>query len=205
MIYPGRRICPSGTLGLGALACALLALSAGFSVTGCSDAPSSTQFGDTRFTDVRESRKLFESAMGLLGNLQQYDEFNNQQALEQIFIRLNQWVAHEQPEIDWKEDPLIEQLPEPYRRLPVVGTLEATEFQVYDGAALREALWLRKVVDSVRGEQANDLARATRLFDWVVRNIQLDRPSRDDREKSGMMSLPWHALLLGHGDANVRS
>ena len=51
-----------------------------------------------------------------------------------------------------------------------------------------------------RREAATDFDAAVALFDWTVRNIQLDAP-----ERAVMIQHPWQALAYGHGTAAHRA
>lgn len=50
----------------------------------------------------------------------------------------------------------------------------------------------------------DDLNLAMRLFDWTVCHIQLD-PSAKGEKEVPLVRLPWHTLLLGHGQAIDRA
>lgn len=73
---------------------------------------------------------------------------------------------------------------------------------------LREAIWLRDISQAAGGGTNDNLELAARLFDWVVRNIQLDaEPMQTDGQASAstLPLLPWQTLLLGHGLAADRA
>ena len=86
--------------------------------------------------------------------------------------------------------------------------VEDLAFSPSTGAALREAVWFRNVSRWVVGEDRGDpLQAAIRLFDWTVRNIQLDNePTRQGGEAPEVIL--WHAwetLLFGHGSVRDRA
>jgi len=120
--------------------------------------------------------------------------------LGQIVDRLNHWVQGQSLPADWQPDPMLRELPEPLARLPLVQQIARKQFVPYDGYVLQEALWLREVAARVRGETHDELAAAERLFDWTVRNIQLEIP-RPDR----LPQLPWETLFFGRGTALERA
>jgi len=91
-------------------------------------------------------------------------------------------------------------LPKPLQELPQVKDLGKMEFSRFDGFALQEAVWLRDVSLSARGDVVDDLDRARNLFDWTVRNIQLEA-DRLDR----IPQLPRETLLFGRGTASERA
>ena len=120
--------------------------------------------------------------------------------LRQVVDRLNQWLASQEPPADWQLDPLVAQLPPSLRKLPPLEDAAAWEFSSYDGFMLEEAVWLSNLSDWARGKTLDDLDRARKLFDWTVRNIQLD-PDAVERTRL----LPREVLLLGHGSAMERA
>ena len=105
--------------------------------------------------------------------------------LGQIVDRLNQWVHAQQPPADWKPDPMAAALPKPLAGLPQLKDLGGMEFSPFDGYFLQEAAWLRDVSLGTRGDVLDDLERAKSVFDWTVRNIQLEAgPARTARRSS---------------------
>lgn len=122
------------------------------------------------------------------------------ETLHQVVDRLNQWARAQQPPADWKLDPMLVGLPKPLGELPAVKNLAAVEFSQFDGFELQEAVWLRDIGRWARGNTLDDLDRARSLFDWTVRNIQLDADGSDR-----IPQFPWETLLLGHGTASERA
>ncbi len=120
--------------------------------------------------------------------------------LRQIVDRLNQWIRPQRPSADWKPDPMIATLPKPLAGLPQVRNLGQMEFTRFDGYALQEAAWLRDVSLWARGDMLDDLERAKSLFDWTVRNIQIE-PESPKR----IPLFPWETLFFGRGTATERA
>jgi tetratricopeptide (TPR) repeat protein len=120
--------------------------------------------------------------------------------LDQAVERLNQWVKLQSPPEKWQLDPLVASLPPSIQELPQAKDLDKMHFSTYDGFALVEAVWLRDVGKWAKGKSVDDLEQARRLFDWTVRNIQLD-PSSPDH----IPQVPWETLLLGRGTAMERA
>lgn len=171
---------------------------------GCRDDSTASRAAQDDVTvDPEQSEKLFDYSLDLLNHLDDYNEFNNDRALEQIVARLNEWAAHRKSDASWQLDPLVETLPAAYARLPVVADLAGTRYLPYDGPALRSAVWMRNVSRQARGEQIGDVQRAASLFDWTVRNIQLEPPRVD--EADAPIQLPWHTLLFGRGSTLDRA
>jgi tetratricopeptide (TPR) repeat protein len=128
----------------------------------------------------------------------------DQRVLQQMVERLNQWLRQSQPKTEWQADPLLETLDvelatdEKLAPFVTAADLGKPSFEDYDGRLLQEAVWLRDISRWAQGKEFDAVARATSLFDWTVRNVQLDaanaRPLR-----------PWQVLMYGHGTAEQRA
>jgi tetratricopeptide (TPR) repeat protein len=118
-----------------------------------------------------------------------------------LVSQLNQWIVLQSPLSDWRRDAMLDTLPEPLRKAPQLRNLDAMAFARADGIDLRQAIWLRDASNWSAGATQDDLERARRLFDWVVRNIQLDAPDDTD----AVPRLAWQTMLLGHGGALDRA
>jgi len=208
----------------------LLPLAAGCS--GCGDSAASRRSDSEKPTE-QLSEELFAWAIGNLNRLEEFDtgdmlpeivkrlEQPNAPAeggalmqtwpmpemLRQVVNRLNQWIRARPPAADWQADPIIETLPEPLGELSQVRELGKLEFSTYDGFALREVVWLRDVSAWARGDELNDLDRAGRLFDWTVRNIQLESALAQpgDEPAARVPLLPWETLMFGRGTGAQRA
>ncbi len=168
-------------------------------------------------SDAGESvpRNLFDSATDTLDRLERFD---TDPALKLVLDRLNQWIGLDPPKEPWELDPLLETLPdEPagLKDLPLIETAGVLKFQPEDGNHLLETSWLRNIARGARGTQSDDLSRATQLFDWTVRNIQLEdwsirdkgriayRPAKIENardKKHDISYLARDVLLFGRGD-----
>ncbi len=128
-------------------------------------------------------------------------------ALVQLVDRLNQWWRN-LPESDdsWQADPLVEKIPAEIREADTLfpllagNSLAENGFEVWEGRLLQEAIWLRDISTWARADGLSDLEVASALFDWTVRNIQLDIPSN-----AVIIHHPWQALMYGHGTAEHRA
>ncbi len=120
--------------------------------------------------------------------------------LRQVVDRLNQWIQSQSAPPGWSIDPMLATVPEKYRQLSEVKDLAAMRFSRFDGYALQEATWLRDIAASNKGELLDELQRAKNLFDWTVRNIQIE--PNDPRRPP---QLPWETLLHGRGTALERA
>jgi hypothetical protein len=132
----------------------------------------------------------------------------NEALLDKITERLSTWVQDHAESVEWAADPMIETLPEDLRGIAPMKRLPALDFNADDGQALREALWVKTVSDSLSAETTGDLAAAEQMFDWVVRNIQLDGPGPLETgpvKPPVLRQFPWQAMLYGHGTAEERA
>ncbi len=120
--------------------------------------------------------------------------------LRQVVSRLNQWVDTLAKSGSSTRDKMLGELPAGLAKLPMVAEMDDSHFSSYDGYALMEAVWARDVARWAKGNTSDELLTARNLFDWTVRNIQLDY-DRPDRAPQ----VPWETLFLGHGDALERA
>lgn len=171
--------------------------------------------------------------------LRQLDEFEPEQTITQITYHLNQWLGKQRnANVDWLRDPLLSDATlGDLRRLPSLSELERWDLSLHDVRYLRESRWLRDIADTSGGqlpppelvdwlsaigeklgaEDAARLRQAAVLFDWTVRNIQLDAfvdtsqapqvalPAAQAIPGPGYLFYPWQSLLFGHGDAWLRA
>jgi tetratricopeptide (TPR) repeat protein len=129
----------------------------------------------------------------------------DKRVLKQMTERLNQWMRLSNPKIKWQADPLVStldaELAADDRLAPLITpkALAAPAVQPHEGRLLQEAVWLRDVARWSQGESFDDLARGTALFDWIVRNIQLDA---DDKQSPFR---PYESVVFGRGTAEQRA
>jgi tetratricopeptide (TPR) repeat protein len=186
-----------------------------------------------------------------LDMLERLDEYDANQARPQMLYHLNRWISDQSPDKQWLADPLVGRLPSTLRTIRSLEDLSKLEFSSEDADFLREAVWLRDVArwvsqrpadhsldarvaeatSSLEEAEAERLTAALRLFDWTVRNVQLDEllPYPKDTVAGpaatpgaaplqanapaplrgaagpGYTLYPWQVLLYGHGDAWQRS
>ncbi len=160
---------------------------------------------DDRLKEINEKLRLYaERRLPPVG----WQPSPDAQVLSQIVAWLNQWLRQSEPKTDWvaaASDPLLDGLDaklladEQLAPLISAEALAATSFQPYDGRLLQEAVWLRDISRWAPADNFNDLDRASALFDWTVRNVQLEA---DDSRKAHR---PWQVLLYGRGTANQRA
>lgn len=167
--------------------------------------------------DRRQSADIFAYISGLLNGLGEFDSAISQTddiyrlnlaALRMIdggvpstlLSQLNQWSRLQSPLIGWQREPLLDTLPSELREMPQVTGIDSLSFVPADGVELRQTVWLREISTWASGEAHDDVERASHLFDWLIRNIQLDA---DD--EAVPYRLPWQSLLLGHGTAEERA
>jgi tetratricopeptide (TPR) repeat protein len=153
---------------------------------------------------------------------------------------LNQWLAREaRGSSDWKRPALLQYLPKSLAGIQPLSELERMRFTDDDIHFLHGQIWFRDIARRVtkntpsgfvgertESQRANlpekegkSLANALVLFDWMVRNIQLEKfpaeesagegpadalPSQRGVPGPGYQRYPRETLLLGRGDAYER-
>ena len=177
--------------------------------------------------------EALHSAITLLNTPEQMDD--DDKASEQIVDSLNQWrrltreaeksattdvgapsaSKSDDEKTDDREpsgklsNPLIEALPDKLKSTRWVRRLNNDMFDPqYDGTFLREAALLRDVASHAAGESHDDLARAESLFDWTVRNIQLEpQPLADSQLEEQWLArhLPIETVFYGRGTWRQRA
>jgi tetratricopeptide (TPR) repeat protein len=155
---------------------------------------------------------------------------------------------------EWQPDKLLAGVPRALQNTPGLSTLDRLEFmergpvpgdpQPADLTFLQQALWQYDIASRVRREppparlaawlkeieknvgllEAERLAAAERLFDWTIRNVQLDPlpppakgiqatagesvvpsvPAALGEVGPGYAHTPYELLVQGHGDAHER-
>lgn len=157
---------------------------------------------DDRLEEIHEELQRYaERRLPPLG----WEPSPDEQVFVQIVAWLNQWLRQSEPKSDWQRDPLLDSLdPQLLADAELKSKLTAPElaaqvFEPYDGRLLQESVWLRDISRWAQGEDFNDLARATALFDWTVRNIQLEP------EENAPPRRPWRTLVEGRGTAEERA
>ena len=150
-----------------------------------------------------------------IGQLMQYQTYRlpplgwepspDAKTLAQIVVWLNQWLRQSNPKSEWRVEPLLQSLsPEllddaqlaPHLSNEALG---ATAFEPHEGRFLQEAVWHRDIARWARGESFNNVDRAMALFDWTVRNVQLEA------DAAALPHRPWKVLAYGRGTAEQRA
>ncbi len=160
-----------------------------------------------RTVDVRQKdvvRRLDDYATRRIPALG-WEPAPDEKVIAQIHDWLNQWIRQSNPPSDWKREPLLDSLPEELRAdqevkaVLSVEKLAAKSFEPHESRIVQEAVWLRDISRWAHGEAFDDVGRANALFDWTVRNIQLES------EADAVPHRPWHTLLYGRGSADQRA
>jgi hypothetical protein len=175
-------------------------------VAGCSRPASSDQprlRSDTVLERARHDEAL-EYALQALRDLERYDL---PETIRQMIDRLNQWIQDQKPLENWQVDPLVETLPEGLRNLLPELHLEQMKFAQEDASFFREVVWLRNIAHWAHQGAVDPLGQAEALFDWVVRNIQLESVPVVAPGSQAVRVLPWawETLLFGRGTAMDRA
>ncbi|HVT28133.1 MAG TPA: transglutaminase family protein [Lacipirellulaceae bacterium] len=157
---------------------------------------------DIRLRDIHEKLSIYQVyRKPPLG----WEPAPDEAVLTQVMAWLNQWVRQSDPKTDWQLDPVIQTLPAELRNDKELAEyfkpdeLAARKFHPYDGRLMQEAVWLRDISRWAHGDSFNDVSRAAALFDWTVRNIQLEPDNETIPDR------PWQTLLYGRGTAAQRA
>ncbi len=193
---------------------------------GCHPTDPESSLPDPMSTHRAQDNTQLQQALGFLNRL---DEFDQMTAQAEILRSLQDWLGRQTFDPDWSPDPLREQLPDSYLALVAPELLAQQQLEPYDAMALQEATWLRDIAysvvqreqlspgiatllseinDTVVPQHARDIGRAVRLFDWTVRNLQLDRdvhPGDTHRFNSDVILYAWECLLFGRGTSAEKS
>jgi tetratricopeptide (TPR) repeat protein len=136
-------------------------------------------------------------------NLNHLEDFPPEQMLPLLRDHLNHWRRAAKPEIRWQPDPVVDTLPKALRDLPEVKRIDATDFDLRNMEFLIECIWLRDIARTARGEGFDDVAIASRLFDWTIRNLQIEPETADN---GGVVNQSLsEILLLGRATALERA
>jgi tetratricopeptide (TPR) repeat protein len=219
-------------------------------LTGCREQPALTSLD--RPAAVTKSEEAADLRLALESLRKLAEGADNQAALRTIFY-LNQWLSSDPAgSAAWKADRMLDSLPRTFRNTPGLERLEKLQFSATayaqwldDISFLQQNLWLHDIAQRARQEppppslrpwlkemeqslgvsEAEQLAIAERMLDWITRNIQLDplpATPRDPLATAGSSNeaqvaaargqlgpgygrLPLETLLYGHGDAHERA
>lgn len=160
------------------------------------------RYADDRLQELHEKLRVYEVyRRPPLG----WEPAPDEPVLTQVMDWLNQWIRSSNPKTDWKREPLLDTLRADLRSDKQLAeyispdALAAPGFQPADARLLQETVWLRDISRWAHGDKFDDLSRATALFDWTVRNIQLEADDNASPHR------PWQALLYGRGTAEQRA
>ncbi len=186
---------------------------------------------------MQADRDYLERAVDYLGRLEVFDQ---QQGKLQTAYYLNRWLDTVADDADWQATGVLDDLPEHLRTIGPLRDLDKRQITTEDVLYLREASWMRSLaewvteaassqvsdewwteLEAARGEpHAYDVWVAWQLFDWTIRNIQLEPlldhpaggPYGDSAEVlsraepgPGYRTFPWQTLMFGRGDAWQRA
>ena len=132
--------------------------------------------------------------------LERCDEYELEHVTTRVVERLNQWLEFRRSARSWKlPQVVVRYVPSDIQRQLGFSRLGRLQFEHHEGVALLESVWLRWISEqAVRqqspGETQDSLQVAQRLFDWTVRNIQME-----DVGEREVYELPWQTLLFGRG------
>lgn len=179
----------------GIAACLIMVLFIWATSSGESSSPRRTQQTSAAI-DHRIQDDLLEY---VVTNLDSLEDYNYREVSDQIVQRLNQWIETVDTPGRSPLNPRLADLPADLRHPLASNSVESLRFQPYDATFLMQAIWLRDISNKLAEGGYDDLDLANRLFDWTVRNIELD-PDDQNHPNSA-----WNTLLTGHGTAMDRA
>lgn len=162
------------------------------------------RFSDRRMREIRTRlNRYLEKPDTVIG----WEPSPDESALVQLTDRLNQWWRNLHDEsASWESPPLLDSLPaelvadNSIAQLWQAISLTEAGFEPWESRLLQQSVWLRDISAWAKNNALTDLELAKALFDWTIRNVQLDPPAEDS-----IVHHPWQALMYGHGTAEDRA
>jgi tetratricopeptide (TPR) repeat protein len=184
------------------------------------------------------SQQRAEILVGTMETLFNLDQYELGQAEQLVMSRLNQWVRGQEIKVPWQREPRLDHLPSRLMSIRGVQSLDDESFLYeHDFAFLREAVWMHRIANHVsteprkselrrNGTSNGDAARnesplrfvspddpdelrlAMRLFDWTIRNVQLEAEAWPETSPYKLLRdwhTPYETVLLGRGTASDRA
>jgi tetratricopeptide (TPR) repeat protein len=164
-----------------------------------------------RYSDKRmnEIRKRISRYMKLRLPVVAWEPTPDEATLSLLVDRINLWLRS-RPALNsgqkWQLDPLLTTLPKSLRISKEVAaplqenSLREGFYSQQEGRLLQQAIWLRDISAWAFQHALTDVDVASALFDWTIRNLQLDASDKDP-----IVFHPWQALMYGHGTAKQRA
>ena len=162
------------------------------------------RFSDKRANEIRKRiTRYIKKPTTFIG----WEPSPDESALDQLLDRANQWLRNQRDENEtWQSAPLLSELSAELRETKLLlellsdTTMRLGPFDPTEMRQLQQAIWLRDISQWAKGDAASPLEVAEALFDWTVRNIQLDSP-----DEPRYLHQPWQVLMYGHGTAEQRA
>ena len=196
------------TLPCKSIAAAILIVSFLITLSGCDDGSTSSRRGGGGGRAAPTNQQRAEILVGTMATLFSLEEYELGQAQQLVMTRINQWMRGQEPKSPWQREPRLGTLPANLRDLRAIDALGENDF-LYDDdfAMLREAVWMDRISSHLRSamdreatkpdqgrasmtvryvspDDPEQLRLAMQLFDWTVKNVQLEVDEWPD-EKTG--------------------
>jgi len=163
-------------------------------LVGC-DQPRSTRRRTTAAQQASATAGMTQNdLLKAVDRLSRLDEFEVTQAQLQAKYELNRWISEQDPQASWEPDAIVARAPREIRESDLLNDLGSSAFSDADVQYIQDAILLRNISRSVaqsppdqrlaqwlaeQGDRLSELEReqlgiAGRLFDWTVRNMQLE-------------------------------
>ncbi len=162
------------------------------------------------------------------------DDFDQEQVVDLTVYHLNRWMAPKPDDDQWNRSSLIDGLPLKLQDIRFVRSVQEKKFLYVDVAHIHQCSWLRDISnwvnrttesphlamwnkfipEAIDSQPREKLLTAAKLFDWTIRNVQLDplpAPTQENLDNSwnlapegtigpGYTLTPQETILYGHGD-----
>ncbi len=192
---------------------AILAAIAAALLTGCSS-PNSVRTSSSATSEEETSKPGQIDLETGLELLDRQSDVSAQQTPELVVHHLNEWIDTQDKTAPWEPDPLVKRLPSSVKLTPTLPILDRAQFDLNDASYLegrRLEYALTRWVVAQPGSGGSDslippvnprldtdgksrLQLAAALFDWVIRNIQLEADHIDPEPEAPKVKVGSEAV-----------
>jgi len=175
------------------------AASAMLAMAGC-DSSQPPPAVDQNSNQQANARVLLETALGML----EPDRLDIKGDRTATLAILNDWLRSRTGKQEVAQIP-IAQL-ETSVSPEVLSQIKLERFVIHDCDHLRTALMLKPLAQRLQSGASTDMERAVRLFQFVVRNVALEKQQETEKQQQAEMPhTPFHTLIYGQGRAEDRA
>jgi tetratricopeptide (TPR) repeat protein len=142
-------------------------------------------------------------------SLDRLHEFSPEQFNDRLVEHLNIWLRQQDTAETWQLDPFVrtsvlEKMPA--REKAIFDALGELQFSPEDGWFIQQAAWMRGISNSVNRSGSDPVTLAADLFDWTMRNVQLEDDRQVEKADQRLPKLDsWRSLLWGSAKSHTRA